>query len=476
MTTYVGFAIGAANVLFLYPNFMTPAYYGLVTFLLSAANLVWPVMAMGLHNTIIKFFSYYKNPVDKDKLLSIALIFPLIIGSVIGGIGFFSYDYILRYFEGENELVQSYAWLIFIIALVSAYFEVFFAWARVFLKSTFGNVVKEIYHRVGVSVLLLLLYFQIISLDFFIYALVAVYFSRMLIMMIYAFKIHLPTFQFQFPSNKKALIRYAGLIFIAGTVAVALFDLDKVMIEHFMPIENVSIYGIAIYIATVIHVPSKAMHQITSPITAQYLNENNTVKLKDLYQRSSVTLLVVSGLIFLLIITNIQQLYQIIPEDYHAGISIVLLISLVKLSDNLLGNNNAILFNSDHYRVVLLLGIIFVVVAFILNLVWIPTYGIYGAAYATFTAFMLYNSFKLWFVNFKFGIHPFTSKTTLVLLVILSFALAFYFWDFVFHPIINIGLKSLVLVSLYLLLVFQLKFSEDISNLLTKLKNQIKKK
>ena len=103
------------------------------------------------------------------------------------------------------------------------------------------------------------------------------------------------------------------------------------MIEHYLPIENVAIYGIAVYIATVISVPQKAMHQIIHPLTADMLNNNDKKSLKNLYKRSSLTLLVVSALIFILIIVNVNQLYLLIPEEYQISTFIVLLLSLVKL-------------------------------------------------------------------------------------------------------------------------------------------------
>ena len=44
ISTYLGFGLGAINTLFLYTNFLTDEYYGLVAFLLSAANIMMPFM------------------------------------------------------------------------------------------------------------------------------------------------------------------------------------------------------------------------------------------------------------------------------------------------------------------------------------------------------------------------------------------------------------------------------------------------
>ena len=59
--TYLGFAIGAVNVLFLFTNFLSDDYFGLITFILSTANILMPLMAFGVHNTIVKFYSSYKT-------------------------------------------------------------------------------------------------------------------------------------------------------------------------------------------------------------------------------------------------------------------------------------------------------------------------------------------------------------------------------------------------------------------------------
>ena len=473
-STYFGFIFGAVNVLFLYPKFLTPEYYGLVTFLLSTSNLIWPFMAFGAQNTLVKFFSSYSEKQNQDQLLSLSLIVPLVFGGGLGMIGFLGFDFIANYFEESNQLVKKHAWLIIVIAISIAYFEIFYAWCKVFMKSTFGNLMKEVFHRLFTVVLLLALYLKWMSLDTFIYALVSLYLIRTVVVMIYAFSIYLPVFNFSFPANKINLIKYSFLIFIAGTVAVFLFDLDKTMIERYLPLGDVATYGIGVYIAAVIGVPQRAMHQITYPITARLLNQNKKQELEELYKKSSITLLVVSGLIFCLIVVNIQQLYLLIDENYRAGVIIVVLLGIEKVYQNLLANNNSILFNSDYYRFVLILGVIIVVLAVILNLIMIPEYGIYGAAYATFIAYFLYNTVKLVFVYLKFKMHPFSTSSAWIFGLLLLFGFGFYFWEFPFHPILNIALKSLLLSLAYLIFVIRLHLSADINHFVNRTLKHLK--
>lgn len=464
ISTYIGFGIGAINTLFLYTNFLTDEYYGLVAFLLSAANIMMPFMAFGVHNAIIKYYSTFKTKNSINSFLTLMLFLPFvfIIPAII--IGWLSYESISSLLSIENNIAGNYLWHIFILAVAMAYFEIFFAWSKVQLKTVFGNVMKEIFHRVAIMILLISVYLEWLTADQFILALVIVYVLRMMIMKLYAYTVRFPKLKFQKIKGLSAIIKYSLLMIVAGSVAMLILDIDKFMIGLMLEnIEQVAYYSVAIFIATVIAVPQRSMHQIMMPLTAKYLNEKDMGSLENLYKRSSISLLVVSGFIFLLIILNINELYKILPEEFTGGLFVVLLVSLAKLYDNSLGNNNAILFNSDYYKMVLFFGVLLAVLAIVLNFVFIPVYGIEGSAFATFLAVVIYNTIKLLFVKQKLNVQPFSIATLKIGLLLIVIALAMYFWEFPFNPIANITLKSTIILIVYFALVLKLNISEDIS-------------
>ena len=464
--TCLGFGIGAINTLFLFTKFLEEEYYGLVSYLLSASNLIWPLMAFGVHNTLVKFYSSYINKGEKNKFLSMMLILPMCIALFVGAIGSALYEYILDFFNGDNTIVQPYVWTIYILAIALSYFEIFFAWTKVKLKSVFGNIMKELFVRTCLMILLFLVYFKVITVHQFVYAIVIVYMVRLVIMIIYALSLHEFKFSFSVPSNYISVFKYSLLILLAGSVATLLIDLDKTMIERYLPIEYVAKYGICAYIASVIIIPSRAMHQITYPLTAKLINEKRFEQLRELYKKSSLNLFAVSGLLFVLIICNVNELFQLIPDEYELFIWVVLLIGCTKLFDNLLGNNNSILFNSDYYRLILYIGIGMAILAFILNWICIPMFGITGAAIATFTAVFCYNLAKVLIVQIKFNMHPFSRKTFLILLFIIGFTFGFYFWEFGFYPIVNIVIKSIIIAVSYVILLYFFRISEDINTII----------
>ncbi|MEM9679710.1 MAG: oligosaccharide flippase family protein, partial [Bacteroidota bacterium] len=313
ISTYLGFGIGAVNTLFLYTNFLSDTYYGLVAFVLSTANIMMPFMAFGVHNALIKFYTTFKTKNSLNSFLTLMLLLPLVVITPAGILGYMAYDTIGGLLSQENPIVNDYVWHIYITAIAMAYFEIFYSWSKTQMQTVFGNIMKEVFHRLGVMGLLFAVYFGWLNTEQFILGLVSVYVLRMLIMKLYAYSIRFPRLKFHKIEQFPAIIKYTLIMIIAGSVATLLLDIDKFMIGRILEIEKVAYYSVAIFIATVIAVPQRAMHQIMMPLSAKFLNENNLEALEDLYKRSSLNLFIISGLIFLGIILNINQLYEILP-------------------------------------------------------------------------------------------------------------------------------------------------------------------
>lgn len=472
--TYIGFAIGGINTIYLYPVFLGATYYALTNYILSSANVIMPLFAIGMQNTLVKFYSQYETEEDRSRFLSFTVLFPFLLIIPIILIGIFFYDEILFFLSKKNLIVKSYIWLIPFIGLCMAYFEIFYAWLRVHMHSVFGNFIKEVGLRLASSFLIISVYYNWITIEGFVYATAVVYFLALLITMFYAFHIQKPVFQFSMPVNTKSILEYTFYIILSGSVANLLLDGDKMILNQYMKIENIAYYSVATYIALVISVPSRAMHQIVYPITAKLMHENKHDELNDLYKKTSINLQMVGGYVMLGIFVNINQLYEMVPREYAGGILVVFMIGLSKYFDLILGNNNAIIFNTKYYRTVLLLGVVLVILTVVLNMVFIPIYGIIGSAFATLLSITLYSLAKLLFVVKRLDLYPFTNQTLYSMILTLVLFLVFYFWDFPFNPIISIVLKSILVTITYVYFNYKFAISVEINHVLDSVLKKIK--
>lgn len=473
--TYIGFGIGGINTIYLYPVFLGATYYGLTNYVTSCANVIMPLFAIGMQNTLVKFYSQYKTEEERSRFLSFTVLFPLLLIIPFLLIGLLFFDEIVFFLSKKNAVVKSYIWLIPIIGLSMAYFEIFYAWARVHMHSVFGNFIKEVGLRLFSSVLLIGVYYDWLSVEGFVYATTALYILAFLVTMFYAFSIKKPAFQFTLPVNTKDILVYTFYIILSGSVANLLLDGDKMILNQYMKIENIAFYSVATYIALVISVPSRAMHQIVYPITAKLMHENKHDEMNVLYKKTSINLQIVGGFVMLCIFVNINQLYEMVPKEYSGGILVVFMIGLSKYFDLILGNNNAIIFNTKYYKTVLFLGVVLVILTIGLNMIFIPIFGIIGSAFATLLSITLYSLAKLLFVVKKLHLYPFTKQTLHSLIITFAVFLLFYFWKFPINPLVAIGLKCILVTFVYIYINYKFVVSPEINQTLDNVFLKIRK-
>ena len=461
--TYIGFGIGGISTLFLFPPILGKTYYGLSNYILSCANVLMPLFAIGMQNTLVKFYSQCKTEEERNQFLSFTVLFPLLFSIPLILIGLFFYDEILFFVTKKNPIVKDFIWMIPFVGLSMAYFEIFYAWARVQMHSVFGNFIKEVGLRLFSLLALLAMYFKWITAVQFIYLTAGIYFIAFLVTMFYAFRIKKPVFQWVIPAHVKGIVEYSFYIILSGSVANLLLDGDKIMLNQYLDIGAIGIYSVATFIALVISVPSRAMHQIVYPITAKLMHDNKYYELNVLYKKTSINLQMVGGFVMLCIFVNINQLYELLPQEYAGGIMVVFMIGISKYFDLILGNNNAIIFNSKYYRMVLFLGVMLAVLTFLLNWIFIPLYGIIGSAFATLLSITAYSIAKLYFVVNRMHLYPFSKPTLESLGLTVVIFLLFYFWQFPFHPIIGIMLKSILLTIVYVYANYKMVISPEIN-------------
>ena len=401
---------------FFYPAFLQAEYYGLVIFLLATSNLLMPLVSFGSQHTIIKYFSSYDNKVEKDVFMSSVIFIPLLTIIPISILVVQFHDTIGHFLSVQNPIIDSYVWVIFLVAFATSYFEVFYSWSRVQLKTVFGNFLKEIFPRLSILILLTLVYLGQITKENFIWWLTSFYYVRLLIMMIYSFSLYMPKIKFSLPSNIKSILTYSFFIFLAGSAASILIDIDKFMIPQKEAISQTAFYAVAVFIATVVEIPGRAMFQIINPLFAKALNENNIKELSNLYSQSSINLLIVAGLFFLLININIEPFYNIMSNpSYGDAIWVVLMISTSKLILMSFGCGPAILATAKFYKITLPFSILMAIAVYFLNDILIDIYSINGAALSTLIVVFVFTVLKTLYIKIKLNISPYSTNSIKVL-------------------------------------------------------------
>jgi O-antigen/teichoic acid export membrane protein len=467
VTITVAILIGGINTLYFYPEFLREQYYGLVVFLLATSNLLQPLMSFGAQHTIIKFFSSFKNIKEKDEFLSSIIFLPLFFILPVCFLVVQFHDLIAEFLSVKNPIIKSYVWVIFLVSFATSYFEVFYAWSRVQFKSIFGNILKEIYPRIAVFILLFLVSIDILTKENFVWWLTGLYYIRLIIMIIYSLFLYTPKFSVKIPNNFKEILLYSIYILLAGSAASFLIDIDKYMIPQKQAISQTAYYAVAVFIATVVEIPGRAMFQIINPLVAKALNEENFVELKNLYKQSSENLLIVCGLFFLLINLNIDSFYMLLNnQEYSDASLVVLIISSAKLIQMSFGCGPAILATSKFYKITLPFSIAMAVSVYFLNDYLIDLYGINGAAISTFIVLLIFTVLKIIYIRYKVKLQPFNFNS---IKIFTSILLIYFFNSYInleLSPLIEIIIRSVIILMTYVIIIYFFGLSKKMKDLL----------
>lgn len=470
--TYIGFFIGAINTLFLYIHFISEKEYGLVSYILSTSNILMPLMAFGVHQTFIKYYSSYKEDRDKWSFTTLMFMLPIIMIVIGTAITYFFYVEIYEFISKKNPEVGNYINYILILSIIIAYFEVFCAWAKVQLRTVEGVFLREVFPRISVFILIFGIYFRWYSFDKFIIYLLFSYFVRTFLMMYISFRIKMPKIYLHRLKNRNSILKYSLFIILSGSISTLFIDIDKFMLNQYVELNEIAIYTVSVFIATFIVVPQRAIYQIISPIVAKNINNGNTEELRKIYKESTETIFLMSGIIFVIILSNHHQIYAIMSsKNYENGSIVLFFMCLIKLLDTMNTTGNAILFNSNSYKYILYSGIFLLLSIVFLNMIFIPKWGINGAIISSFISFMLYNIIKIYYVYKESQLIPFTKGFLNNFLFIIVLFFIFYYINFPFLPIINIILKSGIISIISFLCILKFNLSDNFSIIL---RNKIK--
>jgi O-antigen/teichoic acid export membrane protein len=113
-------------------------------------------------------------------------------------------------------------------------------------------------------------------------------------------------------------------------------------------------------------------------------------------------------------------------------------------------------------------------IAITANYLLIPHLGIVGVGIATALSILIYNSMLTFFVQYKMKIHPFTLQTLWLLMIGAGLFVLNMFIPNILNIYLDIVLRSVIIMGLYLLLIYRLQISEEMNNTLRVVLDRIK--
>ena len=404
--------LGYVNKVLLFVIFLSQEEVGLVNLILSLGLLFAQFANLGSINSTWKFFPYLNNPQKKHHgFLALNVLIAL------SGVLLFSLLYIIfqdnitNYFESKSSMFVDYYFWVLPVGFFLVIFKLLENYLRALYKNVFAVIANDFVFRLVNTIILAFYAFEWFGFDTLL-ALIclsqAIPALLLIAYMIYLKEWHINPKSISIPKKfQKIILTFSMYSYMNTLAAIVVISLDSIMIAGMVGLDELGTYGIVLYLIRALMIPYASIMRVSSPIVAQHWKDRNMVEMNKLYKRVSSVTLFIGLFLFLGTWVSIDEIFSLLPKEYAMGVPVFLLLMIGRTLDMYMGLNGTILVTSKKYKYDIIFTGSLILVVYILNLLFIPEWGISGAALSTTIAYFVYNLLRLFFVWKWYKIHPF---------------------------------------------------------------------
>ena len=425
---YFGIVLGFVNVTLLMNRWFEPSEFGLTRVLLDMAVLFTQVAHLGTYRSVIKFLPLYRTE-DKanNGLLSLVLLVPLVGFLILGTALIILEPHILEQYNESSTLLNDYFWYLFPLAFFLLYSNVLESYLQAHAQTIYTAFLKFIFARVTVTVGLVLYFYDVINFKEFMAVFCLMYALNVVLLLLYMFNQGLLKFKMNKAYFRKRMLKvyfnYSFFSILSGIANAIVTKIDAIMLGGFFGLALAGVYANAAYVSILVFIPASAIARISAPLVSQDWKNKNMANILVMYQKTALVQLILGGLLLIVIWCSVDNFFALQKPQYAAGKTALLLLGLSKVVNMAFGVNGQIINISRYYRFDALTSFLLAILVVVTNLLFIPEWGLEGAAAATLLSITAFNVVRCIFLYRKLDIHPFTIQM-LWALVILGVGLA----------------------------------------------------
>lgn len=474
IVSYLGAGLGYLNRVLLFTHFLSAAEVGLAGVLVNAAVLYAQFASLGVPTISNRFFPFFNNKEKKHHGFFFWGNLFVFVGFLMTTLVFILFKpLIIRQYISSSPMIVDYYYYLIPFALSFIYFQFFETYLRSLLKTVVPSFLNDVFSKILVTLCITAYALKLIDFHQFVIAYIGSNFLVTFILLVYI--IYLKQF-FLLPGKSKVYKRLLKPILLYGAFTILstlggsiLVQIDSLMIAAKLDLGKAGIYSTIFLIASGLTYPYRSIQKTTYPLVGRFWKNRDMKAVALLYEKTTLVMMIVGGGFMLLLWGNIDSIFRFIPKEYSIARYSFYILCFAKYFDMITGLNGIITVTSKKYRYDLYFLLMLVVLTIILNLVFIPIYGITGAALAAMISLSFSNCLRVAFVWYNFNMQPFTRKCLWVLLITIGTLCIVHFIPFVINKYISICINSAVIGIVYLGSIILLRFSPEINNMAYKI-------
>ncbi len=376
--------IGSFLFLPFYLSILTTSDYGIIISLQTLNAVIIVLFTLSMPRSLYRIYYDYKSA-KSQKILLGTVIISVFLFSTIGLVVLFAMQDYVQQIYNSIPFYPYYA-LSILIVFINAI-------------STIPAIYLRIKEKVAVFVLTSLLLFVLKNILIFIFIyylgrgakgyLEAELISQLVFLPIYYYIIY-DDFLLRWNLNVFKKINLFSLPIIPSVLSVWVLNLsDRIFIERYFSTSEVGIYSLGYQIAGLVLIFSDAFKRAYDPYFYRIANTHNREKATSiLYRTNYIYVLVLIIVSFIISFFSNEGIRLFFNQDYYSTIFIIPIISLAYLISQNSGLLNVMMYQEKKTHFVMFITIGAAIINIALNFIFIPRFGIGGAAYSKVISYL----------------------------------------------------------------------------------------
>ncbi len=465
-----GAALGAGYVLAT-RRILPSQDVGLLNNFVYQYSVLQPFLMFGGYSVVFGYMQRYDEQNGKrSDILSIVFLLPIISAAIFCFFYFLLKAPIIARYQPADQpfLSRYYGWLP-LAALVSTYAGLLEAFLASKHKAALAVVSREVIVRCCNLALVGLVYLGMLSFEAFFVGSVLLLLVPLITLTLWCTRE--ADFQFSFrrfldKKEERSVLHYSWFHLLAAASVTVMGFLDSLVVMPLCASSAMAIYTTAQFIASLLILPYRSMTNAVSADLTNAYYARDTAKLKNIFGRSSVNMLIASGFMFVMIIPNLRNGLQLFPPAYTLAIPLVAILGIGRLVEVCTGVNAQMIAISPRYRFNFRNSVVLIIATLALDRWLIPKGGIVAAAWISTSCIAAFNIVNAVFLYYHDKLNPISLSTLKVLLIIAAVCAAGFFIPSIQQPILDAAIRTPLCLIAYLAMLLSFKASTDLSQYL----------
>jgi O-antigen/teichoic acid export membrane protein len=262
----------------------------------------------------------------------------------------------------------------------------------------------------------------------------------------------------------KELLRFSYPLMFVTILGTLMHWMDILMLGYFTDTTTVGLYHPAARTAGLLRTVLLAFMGIFAPMMSDYHRHGDVGEMGKLYKLIVRWIVSLSLPLAIIIIIYSKKIMLLFGVEYLSASNVLMVLTTAAFIQTLFGGGGQTLTMTGFTKVNLFNSIIVVLINISLNLLWIPQYGIIGAAYATLISMALLGLLRIVEVNHLIKITPFSLKLMKPIIAgVIMTAVLIYIKPVVLplHTITSLIIITLVGLLSFFTMLWLLRFDAD---------------